>query len=177
MEQTHGIIIRLTKLTETSLIVHWCTRDFGLLKTVAKGARRPKSAFAGKLDLFYRAELSWVRSRKSELHTLHEIAVEDYAEGFRKSYSDTLVAAYFCELLCHVAETDHPLPELYDLLYRGLNYLGEKGANMKGVLHYEAEMVRLLGLGSDKHRARAALEANYGRLPPSRDSCLAFLND
>jgi DNA repair protein RecO (recombination protein O) len=52
MDKAHGIVIRLTKLTETSLIVHWCTREAGLLKTVAKGARRPKSPFAGKLDLF-----------------------------------------------------------------------------------------------------------------------------
>ena len=84
MEKSEGIIIRLTKLTETSLIVHWCTRDHGLIKTVAKGGRRAKGAFAGKLDLFFEAELNWVRSRKSELHTLSEIAVLDYRENIRK---------------------------------------------------------------------------------------------
>ena len=111
--------MRLTKLTETSLIVHWCTRDHGLIKTVAKGGRRAKGAFAGKLDLFFEAELNWVRSRKSELHTLSEIAVLDYREHIRKRYKDTLVASYFVELLAHVVEPDHPVPELYDLLKRG----------------------------------------------------------
>ena len=36
---TRGIIIRLTRLTDSSLIVHWFSEDHGLLKTVAKGAR------------------------------------------------------------------------------------------------------------------------------------------
>ena len=31
----------------------------GRISTVAKGARRPKSPFAGKLDLFYEADFSY----------------------------------------------------------------------------------------------------------------------
>ena len=54
--KTRGTLIRRSPLTETSLIVHWCTHDHGIVKTVAKGARRPKSLFAGKLDLFYLCE-------------------------------------------------------------------------------------------------------------------------
>ena len=92
MDHSSGIIIRLTKLTETSLIVHWCTKQDGLVKTVAKGARRPKSLFAGKLDLFFHGELSWVRSRKGELHTLREVAITDYGENLRKKYTDILIA-------------------------------------------------------------------------------------
>ena len=78
MEKSTGIITRLTKLTETSLIVHWCTEEHGLIKTVAKGARSPKSVFSGKLDLFFEAELNWVQSRKSELNTLRELSVTNY---------------------------------------------------------------------------------------------------
>ena len=55
MNKCQGTIIRRIPLTESSMIVTWCTKDHGLLKTVAKGARRPKSQFSGKLDLFYEA--------------------------------------------------------------------------------------------------------------------------
>ena len=47
----------------------------GRIGTVAKGARRPKSAFQGKLDLFHVAEFSFQRSRRSDLHTLREVAL------------------------------------------------------------------------------------------------------
>jgi DNA repair protein RecO (recombination protein O) len=64
-ERTIGLILRTRPFTETSLIVQWLTADFGRLSTIAKGARRTKSPFAGKLDLYYLAEFSFVRSRRS----------------------------------------------------------------------------------------------------------------
>ena len=60
---TEAIVIRLTRLTETSLIVHWFTEGHGLVKTVAKGARRTKSPFAGQLDLFFGGEITFGRDR------------------------------------------------------------------------------------------------------------------
>ena len=175
MEQSIGIIIRLTKLTETSWIVHWCTEGEGVIKTVAKGARRPKSPFAGKLDLFFQSDLSWVRSRKSELHTLREVVVRDYRENLRKRYVDTVVASYFVDLLSRVVETDHPVPELYDLLYRGLNYVGQKGADLRGLLYFERELARLLGVGRASVSAAISLEQAFGRLPRGRAVCLDLI--
>jgi len=172
MENSEGIIIRMTKLTESSLIVHWCTRDEGLIKTVAKGGRRAKGPFAGKLDLFFEAELSWVRSRKSELHTLREVAVGNYRENLRKSYLNTLVASYFVELIAHVVEPDHPIPELYDLLQRGLGYLGKHGADKRGILHFEDEMARLLGVAHERTGAAMALERAFGSVPRNRAVCM-----
>ena len=76
-ERTTGLILRLFPLTETSLVVHWLSPDMGRIGTVAKGARRPKSAFQGKLDLFHVAEFSFQRSRRSDLHTLREVALTE----------------------------------------------------------------------------------------------------
>lgn len=167
MTQSEGVIIRLTKLTETSLIVHWCTKDHGVIKTVAKGARRAKSPFAGKVDLFYSAEFSWVRSRKSELHTLSEVAVSDYREGLRGKYINTVAAAYFSELLSRVTEPEFPVPELYDLLLRGLGYLNDQGVDQKALNHYEKELARLLGVASQRLSARTSLEQAFENLPQS----------
>ena len=47
-EKANGIILRVRPLTDSSLIVHWLTQEHGRLSTVAKGARRPKSALRGK---------------------------------------------------------------------------------------------------------------------------------
>ncbi|PYT36826.1 MAG: DNA repair protein RecO, partial [Acidobacteria bacterium] len=77
METTAAILLRKRKLSDTSLIVSWCTESFGCIQTVAKGARRPKSPFSGKLDLFFEAEISIVRSRKSDLHTLTEVVLKN----------------------------------------------------------------------------------------------------
>ncbi len=176
MEKSRGIIIRLTKFSETSVIVHWCTMEHGLIKTVAKGARRSNSAFSGKLDLFFQAELNWVKSRKGELHTLREVAVSQYRENLRKRYLDTLLASYFGELLAHVAELDHPMLELFDLLERGLNYLEKEGGDKRGFLHYEREMARLLGVEHGQMSGAMAIERAFGGLPRGRKQCLDLMD-
>lgn len=173
MEQSRGTIIRLTKLTETSLIVHWMTEKAGLIKTVAKGARRAQSSFAGRLDLFIEAELEWNRSSRSELHALREVTVIDFREPLRKNYRDAVIAAYFGQLLELVLELDHPIPEMADLLSRGLSYLQSSGADRKAFLHFEKEVSRLLGLGQS---AQESLIQSYGHLPKSRDHCLDLLS-
>src|SRR5436309_11535227 len=75
-ERADAIVLRVRPVTESSLIVTWFTREFGKLKTMAKGARRPKSPFRGKIDLFYRDEIIFLRSRRSDLHLLHDCFLE-----------------------------------------------------------------------------------------------------
>ncbi len=172
MERGRGIVIRLTKLTDTSLIVHWMTEGAGLMKTVARGARRMGSGFAGRLDLFVEAEIVWVRSRSGELHQLREVSVVDHREGLRGSYRETLLASYFGQLLEKVLEPDHGEDELFDLLRRGLDFLVREGASLRGMRHFEKEVARMLGLGGG---GAIAIEGTYGNLPRSRESCLDLL--
>ncbi len=177
MDKSRGIVIRLTKLTETSLIVHWCTREAGLIKTVAKGARRPRSPFAGLLDLFVEADLVWVPSRRSELHILKEVDVAEFRTELRRRYADTVLAAYFGQLLEKVVERDHPVPELFELLQKALDYLVGARADRKAMLHYERKLAELLGVGHEGLNAGAALERAFGALPKGRADCLAILKD
>ena len=172
MESGRGTIIRLTKLTDTSLIVHWMSEESGLMKTVAKGARRSKSPFAGRLDLFVQADFEWVRSRKGELHQLREVSVVDFREGLRRKYRDAVVGGYFGQLLELVLELDHPELEMWDLLNRGLGHLGKEGASRRALHFFEHEVARLLGLGRGGHLGILRV---YGKLPNSRDHCLDLL--
>jgi DNA repair protein RecO (recombination protein O) len=84
IQNATGLILRTRPLTETSLIVHWLTPDFGRIATVAKGARRTQSPFLGKLDLFYLADFSFSRSRHSDLHTLREVSLRETHGALRQ---------------------------------------------------------------------------------------------
>src|SRR5438105_15952892 len=106
IQATTGIVLKLTKLTDTSLIVTWFTDGFGKLKTVAKGARRPKSPFLGKLDLFYLDDLVFIHSRRSELHILKECAVLEAFPHVRRDFSLMARASYFCELADATTEAE-----------------------------------------------------------------------
>src|ERR1700687_5232239 len=99
IQSATGLILRTRPLTETSLIVHWLTPDFGRIATVAKGARRPKSPFLGKLDLFYVADFSFSRSRHSDLHLLREISLRELHPALRRDLVSLRQAAYATELV------------------------------------------------------------------------------
>src|ERR1043165_8414926 len=89
MQTTAAILLRKRKFSDTSLIVSWCTKSLGCIQTMAKGARRIKTPFAGKLDLFFESEISVVASRKSTLHTLTEVVVTNPFAGIRQTYLRT----------------------------------------------------------------------------------------
>ena len=126
----------------------WCSEDRGLIKTVAKGALRPKSPFAGRLDLFLSAELAFAENRRSDLHTLRETDVTTHRFGLRESWRRVLAASYFVHLLEHVAERDTPIPELYDLLTRALDFLDTREPDRRAILHFERELARAQGVQS-----------------------------
>jgi DNA repair protein RecO (recombination protein O) len=176
LETTAAILLRRTKLTETSLIVTWFTEAHGKIKTVAKGARQPKSRFAGVLDLFFDCEIHFARSQKSELHQLREVVLRNPHEGLRKDYGRVALGAYFVELIELVTEPDHPAPELHDLLMRAFGHLNENPATLRALRHFEAELTRLLGIqGQENVTPAVAIGRAYQRLPTVRPALLKML--
>ena len=178
MESTAAILLRKRKFSDTSLIVSWCTESFGCIQTIAKGARRPKSPFTGKLDLFFEAEISVVRSRKSDLHTLTEVMLKNPFAGIRSKYLRTQSAAYFVELIEICTERDHREPELFALLHRAFGYLDANDPTPRAVSHFETELARIAGV-HDERKLKAdpafALGNLFGRLPLSRTPLLKTL--
>lgn len=168
METTAAILLRKTRLSDTSFIITWCTESQGKIKTVARGARRPKSVFSGKLDLFFVAEIQFARSRKSDLHTLREVVLREPQEGIRQDYMRVALASYFVELIDLATEPDHAVPELYDLLLRALNYLNDSPPTLRALLHFESELARLSGMLDAGIAPATALGRTYGRLPATR---------
>src|SRR5205809_4326987 len=146
METTAPILLRKRAFSDTSLIVSWCTESLGCIQTVAKGARRAKSPFAGKLDLFFEAEIQIARSRKSTLHTLTEVVLRNPFAGIRRNYLRTQTAAYFVELIEICTERDHHEPELFSLLHRAFGYLDANDPNLRALYHFETELSRIAGV-------------------------------
>jgi DNA repair protein RecO (recombination protein O) len=146
IESATGLILRTRPLTETSLIVHWLTADFGRVAMVAKGARRARSPFAGKLDLFYLADFSFSRSRRSDLHTLRETQLLETHAAIREDINKLRQAAYATSILEQVTETETPLPAIYGLMCGFLDCLCRKKAAQQLIFALELKLLKELGL-------------------------------
>jgi len=149
IESATGLILRTRLLTETSLIVHWLTPDFGRIATVAKGARRPKSPFFGKLDLFYVADFTFGRSRHSDLHALREVGLRELHTPLRQNLASLRQATYATAFVEQATETGTPLPAIYDLMLGFLGRVCKHAAGTQTVFALELKLLQELGLKPD----------------------------
>ena len=148
-ERASGIILRVRPLTDSSLIIHWLCPEAGRIATVAKGARTAKSLFAGKLDLAVEAEFAFVRSTRSDLHTLREVGVVARYAGLREDYARLNQWAYAVALVEALTETGTPLPEVYPQVAGFLGHLSGHAPQPRSVLALELRLLSVLGLEPD----------------------------
>jgi DNA repair protein RecO (recombination protein O) len=159
-ERAHGIILRIRPWSETTLIVSWITAETGRIDTIAKGARRPKSPFLGRLDLFFEADISFQRSRRSDLHLLKEAILVQTHPALREDMGRLNAAAYFSLLLERTTESDTPLPEFYSLMRESLERLEQAPLNVPLlVCAFELKLLSALGLEPDISRSHLPPEA------------------
>jgi DNA repair protein RecO (recombination protein O) len=167
-ERSAGIVLRTRPLTESSLIVQWLTPELGRLATIAKGARRPKSPFAGKIDLFYTAEFMFARSRRSDLHILREVKLQTTREVLRRDLRYLHQAAYCSRLIEQTTETETPLVEIYELFASFLDVLSLNAPQPQMIFAFEVKLLHELGLGPQEGKmanaAQRLIEWDWGQI-------------
>lgn len=174
MEECSAILVKRTRWSETSLIVTWLTDRFGTLRTSARGALRPRSAFAGRLDLFQCAEIAFVSARTGSLHALREVRTAGTATI--SSYRSLVMASYFAELAAGIAAPMQPSEELFRLLARALDHLSSNEPTLRAFDFFEREAARISGVLDPSARSapHEALAQLAGRLPASRSLARAL---
>ena len=127
---------------ETSLIVELFTRDFGRVATVAKGARRPRSAMRGMLQSFQPLLGTW--SGKQELKTLHSL--EWYA-GLLMLQGEALMCGFYLnELLLRLLPREDPHEALFDTYTETLKTLAAHPQDSANILRkFELNFLQALG--------------------------------
>ena len=153
IESATGLILRTQPLTDTSLIVRWLTPDFGRMATVAKGARRLKSPFRSKLDLFYLADFSFSRSRRSDLHILREVSLREMHGPLRENLARLRQATYAASFIEQATETETPLPAVFELMRGFLDFLCRQRPAPQAVFAFELKLLHELGLDPDPQKS------------------------
>jgi len=174
--KARGFIIARLPFGNTSLIVRTLTREDGRLTFMAKGANRPKSPFAGQLDLFYLADFLYQPSRSADLHTLREIKLVEPHLGLRRSYANLLAAQYFAALIEAVTESGTPVPGEYELFAKALGYLCETDISWRAMERFEHRLLALAGVAHPEADLPRAFAALHHPVPPLRDDLLKLLS-
>lgn len=116
-----GINLKSMPLGEADKLVTILTKEFGLIRAVAPGARKQNSKLGGRSGLFVVNELLMAKGRSLDKITQAE-TLESYP-GLSKNLGKLAASQYLAELvLCH-ALVEQPQEELYALLNEHLRRL------------------------------------------------------
>ncbi|MDR1630108.1 MAG: DNA repair protein RecO [Oscillospiraceae bacterium] len=94
---TDGIILKVQQTGEADRIVTILTRDRGIIRAFAKGAKRPRHRLHAGTGLLCYANLSVFRSPK-DVYSVNEAEVVEIFFGLRDNIEKLSLAHYFCEL-------------------------------------------------------------------------------
>ena len=125
--KTEGIVLRSIRYGEADRILHLYTPYRGRIGAIAKGARRARSRFGGRLEPFFRLDLVLYEGR-SELLTVTSAETVAAHARLREDAAALDGAARACEAVARVFDDGEPHAGVYHLLANELALLDREPA-------------------------------------------------
>jgi len=125
--KTEAVVLRSIRYGEADRILHLYSKTRGRIGAIAKGARKPKSRFGGRLEPFFRLDLV-LHEGRGELLTVTGVTTVDGYPRLRASGPALNAAARACDGVLRLLDSAEPNPSAYNLLCRYLAMLDEPGA-------------------------------------------------
>jgi DNA repair protein RecO (recombination protein O) len=125
--KTQAVVLRSIRYGEADRIVHLYTPHRGRVGAIAKGVRRSRSRFGGRLEPFFRLDLI-LHEGRGELLTVTSAETVDGYSHLRSDGRALDAAARACDAVNRLFETTEPHPEVFNLLCNALALLDAEPA-------------------------------------------------
>ena len=125
--KTEAIVLRSIRYGEADRILHLYSAQRGRVGAIAKGARRPKSRFGGRLEPFFRLDLL-LHEGRGELMTVTQASTIDGYPRLRASGAALGAGARACDAVLRLLDSAEPNPPAFNLLCRYLALLDDPAA-------------------------------------------------
>ena len=123
--KTEAIVLRSIRYGEADRILHLYTRDGGRIGAIAKGVRRPKSRFGGRLEPLFRVDLVMHEGR-GELATVTSASTVSAHPRLRDGRETLQRATQACDAVLRLFDSTEPNRPAYHLLCNELTLLDER---------------------------------------------------
>jgi DNA repair protein RecO (recombination protein O) len=120
--KTEGIVVRSLRYGEADRILHLYTPRRGKIGAIAKGVRRTRSRFGGRLEPFFRLDLV-LHEGRGELLTVTSAKTISGHPRLREDGAALDTAARACDAVARLFDTTEPHPDVYNLLCNELALL------------------------------------------------------
>jgi DNA repair protein RecO (recombination protein O) len=123
--KTEAVVLRSMRYGEADRILHLYTPHRGRVGAIAKGVRRARSRFGGRLEPFFRLHIE-LHEGRGELLTVTGAQTVDGHARLRGDARALDAAARACDAVGRLFETPEPHPGVFNLLCRQLALLDER---------------------------------------------------
>jgi DNA repair protein RecO (recombination protein O) len=120
--KTEAVVLRSLRYGEADRILHLYTPHRGRVGVIAKGVRRARSRFGGRLEPFFRLHVELHEGRGELLTVTGAHTIEGYP-SLRGDARALDAAARACDAVGRLFETSEPHPGVFHLLCRKLSLL------------------------------------------------------
>jgi DNA repair protein RecO (recombination protein O) len=114
LTKDQAVCIRTTDYSETSQVVTLFARGAGKIRAIAKGSKRPKSAFGGPLEVLSFGTIVFAASQRDRLATLTEFQAPPVRGALRRHLFALHSCLFAVELLNALTDDYDPHPALFD---------------------------------------------------------------
>ena len=122
-----GVVLRSLRFGEADRILHVYTPQRGKLGAIAKGVRRARSRFGGRLEPFFRLNLV-LHEGRGDLLTVTAAETVAGHPRLREHAAALDTAARACDAVGRLFDTSEPHPGVYNLLCNELALLDSQPA-------------------------------------------------
>lgn len=117
--KTEAVVLRTIRFGEADRILHLYSLEYGRIGAIAKGVRKPRSRFGGRLEPFFRLDLVLHRGR-GDLHTVTAAETIEGYPALRSSGRGINAAGDACGAVLRLLDGSEPNQPAYNLLCRYL---------------------------------------------------------
>ncbi len=146
---TDAINLKSYNLSEADKILVMYSRDKGLIKGVAKGAKKPKSKLGARMELLVANKLMLYKGRNMDKICQAE-ALNTFSK-IRQNMDKIFYSMYISEVVSNFGVEDDPCSaEIYDILYKALTAISnsdDKTKMMLAVLKFQMKIMHISGFG------------------------------
>ena len=128
---TEAVVLRSMRYGEADRILHLYTPSRGRVGAIAKGVRRARSRFGGRLEPFFRLKIE-LHEGRGELLTVTGAQTVAGHPRLREDVHALDAAARACDAVGRLFETSEPHPGVFNLLCRKLSLLDEQAGGGEG---------------------------------------------
>lgn len=147
---TDAIVLRTYNLAEADRIAVCLTRSAGLVRAVAKGARRMKSRFGAALEPFTIIRLAFYERENRELVSISNAEIVKSHFNLAGQLEASEILAYMAELVGDFAPPHEANEKLFRMVTACVDALETSAAPPRLILRYfEVWLLRLAGLFPD----------------------------